>query len=321
MSLDDFKRLQRKRLTGHTAQLIPPPPKSNANQLRGILHVAISLRQKIAQWWRDIIMPLITNPDGSASIVTKEEYRQLAPPPKSNLPAVAEPAIGKIIPAQPSLKALLLLGLLAWLARWNWPLVAVAFGLYAVEVGTNVRNAWNGDLVASALPLSLGVVVASGAFFLPCQVSAGHSAKRIVAACLCVFFFGYALHNTFQLAATVAADQAQARADRSTTGTEAAGAALAQAQARVDRACAGVKETQACRDAKANEKRADTKTDTARADVAKQAKPAAADFVKMVAWISGGYLRPTEDDFGMLGLFLRMVLPLTGGLVLALARR
>jgi hypothetical protein len=40
-----------------------------------------------------------------------------------------------------------------------------------------------------------------------------------------------------------------------------------------------------------------------------------------VAWLSNGTLQPGADDFDILGLFFRTLLPQVGGLVLMLARR
>ncbi len=52
-----------------------------------------------------------------------------------------------------------------------------------------------------------------------------------------------------------------------------------------------------------------------------QAKPESADFAKLVAWLSNGTLQPGAEDFDMLWLFFRTLLPQVGGLVLMLARR
>jgi hypothetical protein len=40
-----------------------------------------------------------------------------------------------------------------------------------------------------------------------------------------------------------------------------------------------------------------------------------------VAWLSNGTLQPGAEDFDMLWLFFRTLLPQVGGLVLMLARR
>jgi hypothetical protein len=55
--------------------------------------------------------------------------------------------------------------------------------------------------------------------------------------------------------------------------------------------------------------------------VAAHAKPESADFAKLVAWLSIGAVRPSADDFDMVWLFFRTLLPQVGGLVLMLARR
>jgi hypothetical protein len=252
------------------------------------------------------------NPDGTRDIfdIPDEIPAEIL---TENLPVPAKPIMGRPLPRPVSTHP-------KDPPRWNWPLIALAFGLYGVEVGTNVCNAlpWSWD---HTLPLALGVVAATGAFLLPPAVTSGPRVKRVIAAGLCLFFFGFALHNTFRLASIMGADTAMIRADRSTAGTDQANAVLVAARDRVDKDCTKQKETSACKQAEASVRAAEAAVKQAREEVAREARPEAADFVKMVAWLSWGRWRPTEDDFAMWGLFLRMVLPLTGGLVLACARR
>jgi len=70
----------------------------------------------------------------------------------------------------------------------------------------------------------------------------------------------------------------------------------------------------------ASDDSATTKTQTTN-KVAAQAKPESADFAKLVTWLSSGYLRSCADDFEMLWLFFRTLLPQVGGLVLMPARQ
>jgi hypothetical protein len=51
------------------------------------------------------------------------------------------------------------------------------------------------------------------------------------------------------------------------------------------------------------------------------AKPEAADFARLVGWASRGSVVPSAEDFEMLWLLLRTLLPQIGGVVLMLARR
>ena len=41
---------------------------------------------------------------------------------------------------------------------------------------------------------------------------------------------------------------------------------------------------------------------------------------RMVAWLSGGVLKPTGNDFAMVRLFLLALLPQIGGVLLMIAR-
>ncbi len=41
---------------------------------------------------------------------------------------------------------------------------------------------------------------------------------------------------------------------------------------------------------------------------------------RMVAWLSGGLVRPTGDDFAMVRLFLLALLPQIGGVLLMIGR-
>ena len=55
--------------------------------------------------------------------------------------------------------------------------------------------------------------------------------------------------------------------------------------------------------------------------VASQARPESGDFARLVTWLSRGAVTPGADDFAMLWLLFRTVMPAIGGLVLMLARK
>ncbi len=98
--------------------------------------------------------------------------------------------------------------------------------------------------------------------------------------------------------------------------------ALEVARAKRDEACGrGLGKTVACQSRQAEVAKLETKQAQATNKVAAQAKPESADFAKLVAWVSHGALQPGADDFDMLWLFFRTLLPQVGGLVLMLARR
>jgi hypothetical protein len=56
-------------------------------------------------------------------------------------------------------------------------------------------------------------------------------------------------------------------------------------------------------------------------NVVAQARPESTDFARLVAWLSRGTIQPGADDFAMLWLLFRTLLPQVGGLVLMLAQR
>jgi hypothetical protein len=124
------------------------------------------------------------------------------------------------------------------------------------------------------------------------------------------------------MASIVSTDQAAARADRQTEGVRTAEQALEVARAKRDEACGrGLGKTVACQSRQAEVTKLEGKQTLATIKVASQAKPESADFAKLVAWLSNDTLHPGADDFDMLGLFFRTLLPQVGGLVLMLARR
>jgi hypothetical protein len=83
----------------------------------------------------------------------------------------------------------------------------------------------------------------------------------------------------------------------------------------------GLGKTVACQSRQAEVTKLEKKQTLATNKVAAQAKPESADFAKLVAWVSNGTMRPSAEDFDMLWLFFRTLLPHVGGLVLMLARR
>jgi hypothetical protein len=59
----------------------------------------------------------------------------------------------------------------------------------------------------------------------------------------------------------------------------------------------------------------------ATAKVAAQARPENADFSALTIWVTRGAVQPGANDFTMIWLLFRTILPQIGGLVLMLARR
>jgi hypothetical protein len=124
------------------------------------------------------------------------------------------------------------------------------------------------------------------------------------------------------MASIISADQAAARADRPTEGVRTADQALDTARAKRDETCGrGLGKTVACQSRLAEVTKLEARQTQVMIKVAAQAKPESADFANLVAWVSMGTIQPTVNDFNMLWLFFRTLLPQVGGLVLMLARR
>ena len=114
-------------------------------------------------------------------------------------------------------------------------------------------------------------------------------------------------------------DVAMSRAGRVTPAVETAKAALIDAMASRDRECAGgVGKNCRLREDAVNERR--QALDAAMQTVALAADPQTESAARMVAWLSGGMLRPSGDDFAMMRLLLLALLPQLGGLLLMVGR-
>jgi hypothetical protein len=159
-------------------------------------------------------------------------------------------------------------------------------------------------------------------FLLPERTISRPLAGKLLAWAFLAFVAAFALTNSLRMASIIAADQATARADRQTVGVKAADQALDAARAKRDEACGrGLGKTVACKLRQDEVTKLEGRQDQATAKVAAQAKPEAGDFAKLVAWLSNGALRAGADDFDMLWLFFRTLLPQVGGFVLMLAKR
>jgi hypothetical protein len=203
------------------------------------------------------------------------------------------------------------------------PLAVIAYGFFALGVSINIWNAVTGGPIANMiLPAAMGVLVESVMFFLPERTISLSLIGKLLAWAFLAFVAAFALTNSLRMASIVSADQAAARADRQTEGVRTADQALGAARAKRDEACGrGLGKTVACQSRQAEVTKLEGKQTLATIKVASQAKPESADFAKLVAWLSNDTLHPGADDFDMLGLFFRTLLPQVGGLVLMLARR
>jgi hypothetical protein len=184
------------------------------------------------------------------------------------------------------------------------PLAVVAYGFFGVGIGINIWNAWTGGpLVNMILPAAMGVLAESVMFFLPERTLSLPLIGKILAWLFLAFVTAFALTNSLRMASVISADQAMARADRQTVGTEGADSKLDKAMAARDQACArGLGKTVACQSRQVEVTKLEGKQTQATNKVASQAKPESADFARLVKWVSFGHLEPKGDDFDMLWL-------------------
>jgi hypothetical protein len=203
------------------------------------------------------------------------------------------------------------------------PLAVIAYGFFVLGIGINVWNAWNAGPIANViLPASMGVLAEAVMFFLPERTLSLPWAGKLLAGVILAFVAAFALTNSLRMASIISADQTMARADRQTAGTESAESKLDKAKVARDQACGkGLGKTVACQSRQSEVTKLEGKQTQATVKVAAQAKPEAGDFAKLVKWVSFGRLEPKLDDFEMLWLLFRTLLPQIGGLVLMLARR
>jgi hypothetical protein len=182
----------------------------------------------------------------------------------------------------------------------------------------------SGDWLDMAVPTGISVVVEAALFFLPARFvdSRVQPMRRLAALVIFGFFLTFAAMNALKVASLTIADQASARGDRQTVGVQAADRRLDTARAERDRACrAGQGRSAACKASQDDVAKLEQAQTTATMRVSAQAKPENADFSALVSsWVTRGAVQPGSRDFDMMMLLLRTLLPLLGGVVLAVAR-
>jgi hypothetical protein len=176
-------------------------------------------------------------------------------------------------------------------AGWLFLAIGVAADLVALVMPTCAARLWQGRQRATSLA-AWGVWLMTFVF----AVTAG---------------VGFASINI--------ADVTTARASRVTPAVQAAQGALTDAMAARDRECkGGVGKFCREREAAVNERR--QALDTAMHSVERTADPQTDAAIRLVAWLTHGALRPSDDDFAMLRLVLLALLPQIGGILLMVSR-
>jgi hypothetical protein len=207
----------------------------------------------------------------------------------------------------------------------SWMLVAAAFGLAAVGITMNgwfARSLGSSDL-AGWLFLAVGVAADCVALAVPsCAARMWGQRQRVTAVAgwaVWAVSFAFAVMAGIGFASINITDVTMARASRVTPAITSAQTALTDAMTARDRECrSGTGKF--CREREMQVVDRRHMLDAASAKVEGAADPQTEAAVRAVIWLSGGILKPTMEDFGMLRLILLAMLPQIGGVLLMLGR-
>jgi hypothetical protein len=204
-------------------------------------------------------------------------------------------------------------------------LTTAALALSAVGIAINgwfARSLGSSDL-AGWLFLAVGVAADLVALVLPSTAAglwqAGQRATALVGWVVWLVTFVFAVTAGVGFASTNISDVTLARSERVTSAVTSAQAALADAMAARDRECKGGV-GKICREREAAVADRRRILDSAMRSVGEAADPQATAAIKLVAWITGGMIRPAPEDFAMLRLILLALLPQMGGMLLLIRR-
>jgi hypothetical protein len=204
-------------------------------------------------------------------------------------------------------------------------LTAAALALAVVGMTMNgwfARSLGSSD-IAGWLFLAIGVAADLVALVMPsCAARLWQSRQRatsLAAWAVWLMTFAFAVTAGVGFASVNITDVTTARAARVTPAVQAAQGALTDAMAARDRECkGGVGKFCREREAAVNERR--QALDTAMRSVERTADPQTEAAIRLVAWLTHGALRPSDDDFAMLRLVLLALLPQIGGILLMVSR-
>jgi hypothetical protein len=213
-------------------------------------------------------------------------------------------------------------------ARWRVTSLLLSIAALALAAVGLTINGWfarslGSSDVAGWMFLAVGVAADLVALVMPsCAAALWHAGQRataLVGWTVWLMTFVFAVTAGIGFASTNITDVTSARAARITPAVATAQAALGDAMAARDRECkSGVGKFCREREAVVTERR--QILDTAMTSVGHTADPQTDAAVKLAAWVSGGLLRPTADDFAMLRLILLALLPQIGGILLLVGR-
>jgi hypothetical protein len=206
--------------------------------------------------------------------------------------------------------------------------VLLTVAALALAIVGMTMNGWFGRSLGSTdasgwLFLAVGVAADLAALTLPSTAARLWQARQrttsLAAWAVWLMTFAFAITAGIGFASVNIADVTASRASRVTPILQVTQAALADAMASRDRECkGGVGRFCREREAAVNERR--QALDSAMAAGAASADPQSEAAVRLVAWVSGGALRPSGNDFAMLRLVLLALLPQIGGILLMVSR-
>jgi hypothetical protein len=253
-------------------------------------------------------LPAETNDVGAALPPTTSEPRSdVAAEAPHPVPAVTTPTV---VPARPIA---------------SYVLAVAALGLASVGVVINVWFARSLGSTEAAGWLFLAVGVATDLVALAAPLCAAHlwgtgqRATALVGWAVWLMTFVFAVTAGIGFASMNISDVTLARASRPTPAITTAQAALTDAMAARDRECKGGV-GKFCREREAAVAERRQAVDTAMHSVEETADPQTNAAIRLVAWVSHGWLQPTANDFVMLRLVLLALLPQIGGILLMVSR-
>jgi hypothetical protein len=242
-----------------------------------------------------------------APATTSETVSEVTAEVPSRAPDVAEPAVE----SPRSIASYVLTGAALSLAGVG----IIINGWFARSLGSTEAAGW--------LFLAIGVATDLVALAAPSSAArlwgAGQRGTALVAWAIWLMTFIFAVTAGLGFASLNIADATMARASRPTPAVTVAQAALTDAMAARDRECKGGV-GKFCREREAAVAERQQAVDAAMHSVEKNADPQTDAAIRVVTWLSGGWLQPTANDFAMLRLVLIALLPQIGGILLMVAR-
>jgi hypothetical protein len=205
-------------------------------------------------------------------------------------------------------------------------LTTAALALSAVGIAINgwfARSLGSSDL-AGWLFLAVGVAADLAALVLPYTAArlwhTGQRATAVVRWVVWFVTFVSAVTAGIGFASSNIADVTLVRASRVTPAVTSAQAMLADAMTARDRECKGGV-GKFCREREALVAERRRLLDAAMTSAGQVADPQTDASIKLLAWITGGIMRPGPEDFSMFRLIMFALLPQIGGLLLLVGRQ